>query len=263
MTVTATQVKELRDATGAGMMDCKRALEETDGDVEEARRLLRERGVASAARRAGRETTEGRVLARAEDGRAAIVAVACESEPVSKNEEFLRFAEELLAAVDADGAEAVERFEDERLDLAGRLGENLVVRGAARLEAQDGEVVSAYVHRPAEKIGVAVRMSGSPELARLLAMHVSFANPRYVARDEVPAEEVAAERAIFEKLPDVASKPEQVRSKIVDGMLGKRFFAENVLVDQPWIHDTSVTVGRALSEHGAEVREFVRYSVAG
>ena len=263
MTVTATQVKELRDVTGAGMMDCKRALEETGGDLEEARRLLRERGVASAAKRAGRETTEGTVLARTDDGRAAIVAVACESEPVSKNEEFRRFAEALLAAVESEGDGAVERFEDERLDLAVRLGENVVVRGAARLEALDGEVVATYVHRPAEKIGVAVRLSGSPELARLLAMHISFANPRYIARDEVPAGEVAAERAIYEKLPDVTSKPEHVRTKIVEGMLGKRFFAENVLLDQAWIHDTSVNVGRALAEHGAEAREFVRYSVAG
>ena len=262
MSIPATLVKELRDLTGAGMMDCKRALEEAGGDVERAVQILRERGVASAGKRAGRETTEGKVLARTANGRGTIVAVGCETEPVSKNDEFLDFAERLLDAVDADGPGAAARFEQERLELIGRIGENVVVRGAERFQAHDGEVVSAYVHRPAEKIGVLVRAVGTPELARLLAMHISFANPRFGSREEVPEEEVAAERAIYEKLPDVASKPEHVRPRIVDGMLAKRFFAENVLVDQPWIHDTSLTVGKALAEHGAEVREFVRYSLA-
>ena len=262
MSIPAALVKELRDLTGAGMMDCKRALEEAGGDVERAVQILRERGVASAGKRAGRETTEGKVLARTANGRGTIVAVGCETEPVSKNDEFLDFAERLLDAVDADGPGAAARFEQKRLELIGRIGENVVVRGAERFQAHDGEVVSAYVHRPAEKIGVLVRAVGTPELARLLAMHISFANPRFGSREEVPEEEVAAERAIYEKLPDVASKPEHVRPRIVDGMLAKRFFAENVLVDQPWIHDTSLTVGKALAEHGAEVREFVRYSLA-
>ena len=262
MSIPAALVKELRDLTGAGMMDCKRALEEAGGDVERAVQILRERGVASAGKRAGRETTEGKVLARTANGRGTIVAVGCETEPVSKNDEFLDFAERLLDAVDADGPGAAARFEQERLELIGRIGENVVVRGAERFQAHDGEVVSAYVHRPAEKIGVLVRAVGTPELARLLAMHISFANPRFGSREEVPEEEVAAERAIYEKLPDVASKPEHVRPRIVDGMLAKRFFAENVLVDQPWIHDTSLTVGKALAEHGAEVCEFVRYSLA-
>ena len=262
MTVTASQVKELRDLTGAGMMDCKRALEATGGDIEKARRLLREQGLASAGKRAGRETTEGKVLARADDGRGAIVAVGCETEPVSNNDEFLAFARRLLEAVDSEGPGATEGLEGERVELVAKLGENIVVRGADRVQASDGEVVSAYVHRPAEKIGVLVRANGTPYLARLLAMHISFANPRYLTRDDVPEEEVAAERAIYEKLPDVAAKPEEVRAKIVEGMLAKRFFAENVLLDQPWIHDTSLSVGKALAEHGAEVHQFVRYAVA-
>ena len=261
--VSAGQVKELRDRTGAGMMDCKRALEETGGDVEQAIRLLREKGMASAAKRAGRETTEGRVLARADDGRGTIVAVGCETEPVSKNEEFLAFVQRLFDAVDTGGPEAAEELEDERAELAGRLGENVVLQGAERLEARDGEVVAEYVHRPAEKIGVLVALRGTPELARLAAMHISFANPHYLARDEVPADTVAAERAIYEKLPEMASKPEHVRPQIVEGMLSKRFFAESVLLDQAWIHDPSLTVQKALAEHGAGVGRFVRLSVAG
>jgi elongation factor Ts len=261
-TVPATAVKELRDQTGAGMMDCKRALEEVGGDVDKAVQLLRERGIAAAQKRAGREAKEGKVLARTHDSRATMVAVACETEPVSKNDEFLAFVERLLDAVDAEGPRVAERLDDERTQLVAKIGENVVVRGAARIEARDGEVVSAYVHRPAEKIGVVVRAKADPELARLLAMHISFANPRYARREEVPADEVESERAIYEKLPEVGAKPEHIRPQIIDGMLSKRFFAESVLADQPWIHDDSKTVAQVLAESGAEVREFVRFSLA-
>jgi elongation factor Ts len=261
--ISAKLVKELRDMTGAGMMECKRALVETSGDVEEAQRLLRERGMASAGKRAGRETTEGKVLAEVEDHRGAMVAVGCETEPVSKNEDFVHYARRVLEVVSEQGPDAVAELEDERLALVARIGENIAVRGAARMESVNGEVLEAYVHRPAEKIGVLIRLAGGDRaLARMLAQHISFANPQYASRDEVPEDAIAGERAIYEKLPDVVSKPEQVRPKIVEGMLGKRFFAEVVLADQPWIHETSLTVGKALEERGAEIREFVRFALA-
>jgi elongation factor Ts len=259
--IGAALVKQLRDRTGAGMMDCKRALVETGGDLEKAATLLREKGLADAAKRAGKETTEGKVLARLEDGRGAIVAVGCETEPVSNNDEFLAFAERLLDSVDREGPDAARALESERVELVAKLGENVVVTGAERYEAQDGEVVSGYVHPPAQKIGVLVRAKATPELARLVAMHIAAARPTYVSRDEIPDAEVSAERAIYEKLPDVESKPENVRPRIVEGMLEKRFFSQNVLADQPWIHDPDRTVGQALAERGAEVRDFVRYNV--
>jgi elongation factor Ts len=262
MTVISTDlVKEVRERTGAGMMDCKRALQETNGDVDEAIRLLREKGMASAAKRAAHTTTEGKVATSVTERRGTIVAVGCETEPVSKNDEFVGFVERLLGAVERDGPEAAVELDGERLELAGRLGENIVIRGAERLEALDDEVVAGYVHPPAEKIGVLVALRGTPELARMVAMHVSFADPRYLSRDDVPGSVVEREREIYEKLPDVVSKPEEVRSRIVDGMLAKRFFAENVLLDQPWIHDPALTVGKALAEQGAEARRFVRLSV--
>lgn len=261
--ISAKLVKELRDMTGAGMMECKRALVETGGNVEEAQRLLREKGMASAGKRAGRETTEGKVLAEVEDHRGAMVAVGCETEPVSKNEDFLHYAQRVLDVVSEQGPDAVAELEEERLVLVARIGENIAVRGAARMESVNGEVLEAYVHPPAETIGVLIRLAGGDrELARMLAQHISFANPQYVSRDEVPDDAIAGERAIYEKLPDVVSKPEQVRPKIIEGMLGKRFFAEVVLADQPWIHETSLTVGKALEERGAEIREFVRFAVA-
>ena len=260
--IPAALVKQLRDRTGAGMMDCKRALVETDGDLEAATRLLREQGLAEAGKRAGRETSEGTVVSRVEPERGAMVAVGCETEPVSNNEEFVGFARSLLDAVSADGPAAAVQLEDARVELVAKLGENIVVQGAQRYEASNGEVVADYVHPPAGKIGVLVLASGaSPELARMVAMHVAAARPTYVGRDEVPEAEVAAERELYEKLPDVAAKPEDVRPKIVDGMLAKRFFAANVLLDQDWVHDPSLTVGKALAEHGAEVKAFVRYNV--
>jgi elongation factor Ts len=261
--ISASLVKELRDLTGAGMMDCKRALVETGGDLEKARQLLREKGLAEAGKRSGRETTEGKVLAHVHDRRGAMVAVGSETEPVSNNEEFLAFARHLLDLVEAEGAAAADKLEEERVELVTKLGENVVVRGAERYEAENGEVVAAYIHPPAQKIGVLVRARATPELARLVAMHVAASRPTYVSREEIPEAEVTQERAIYERLPEVASKPEQVRPRIVEGMLEKRFFAQNVLADQPWIHDPALSVGQALSEHDAEVRDFVRYDIAG
>jgi elongation factor Ts len=261
-TISASQVKELRDETGAGMMECKRALIEAGGDADEARRILRERGVTAAGKRAGRETTEGKVLDRVNERVGALVAVGCETEPVAKNERFLAFADNLLDLVYEQGPEAAEQLEEERVQLVGLIGENIVVVGAARFEAGEGEVLSAYVHPPADKIGVLVRARATPELARLVAMHISWKKPSFLRREDVPEDVIAEERAIYEKLPDVTEKPEDIRPKIVEGMLTKRFFAESVLLDQPWIHDDNFTVAQALAEHGAEVLEFVRYSVS-
>ena len=263
MSVPASLVKELRDQTGAGMMDVKRALEETDGDLEAAKRILRERGMAQAAKRAGRATSEGVVLTTVAGALGTIVAVGCETEPVSKNAEFLAFAEQVLETVEADGSEAVARLDDARVELVARLGENIEIAGAVRMEAGDGELVAEYVHPPADKIGVLVRArGGDPVEARRLAMHIAFAAPRFRTRDEVPAEVVAEERDVYAKQPEVQAKPEGVREKIVDGMLQKRFFAESVLADQVWIHDTSLTVARALEQAVLDIVEFQRFALA-
>jgi len=266
-TIAASLVKELRDLTGAGMMDCKRALEETDGDIDAARRLLRERGMASAGKRADRVTTEGLVGFIVDDGVGSIVGIGCETEPVSRNDEFQDFGIRILRAVHADGETAVDTFEDERLELIGKLGENIVIAGAARFQAPDGNALAGYAHPPANKIGVLVELAGgTAELARQVAMHVSFAAPEWTTRDDVPADVIEAERSIFANSDEVQSKPEAAREKIVDGMLGKRFYAATpggVLVDQAWIHDASKTVGEALGEAGAAILRFARISVAG
>ena len=264
--IAAALVKELRDQTGAPMMESKRALQETNGDIEAAKRVLRERGMASAQKRAGRETTEGKVGYRIEEQgrRGTIVAVGCETEPVSNNDEFLAFGKKVLELVEQEGPGAEQQLEEERLQLSGKLGENIVVAGAARFEAVDGARIDGYAHPPANKLGVLVQLrGGSPELARKVAMHIAASAPQWIGRDDVPEDVVNTEREIFSNSDEVQSKPEQAREKIVEGMLNKRFFADRVLTDQPWIHDTGKTVGQALAEEGAEVLEFERLALTG
>ena len=261
--ISASLVKELRDRTGAGMMAAKRALEETGGDIDAAQRLLREQGMAAAGKKAGRQTTEGKVLATVSGNVGVIVGVGCETEPVSKNEKFQTFVESVLEAVEESGPDAVSGLEEQRLELIGQLGENIELAGAARFESGEGELLAEYVHPPANKIGVLVRVRGGDAVtARRLAMHISFAAPRFRTVDEVPEEELAAERAIYEQQPDVQSKPEDVRSKIVEGRLRKEFLSGVALSEQSWIHDPSQTAGKALADDGIEVLEFVRYALA-
>jgi elongation factor Ts len=263
--ISAALVKELRERTGAPMMDCKRMLVETNGDIEAAIVLLRERGMAQAAKRAGRATSEGLVGYRlADDGKkGTIVAVGCETEPVSKSDEFQAFAKKVLDAVDANGTDAVQELDTERNELVAKLGENIVFVGGARFEAVDGGLVTAYAHPPANKLGVLVQLrGGNDELGRKLAMHIAASSPQWIGREDIPEETVTAEREIYANSDEVQSKPEQARQKIVEGMLNKRFFGANVLVDQEWVHDSSKTVGQALQEAGAEVLEFERLAVS-
>jgi len=261
--IPAKLVMQLRAETGATMMDCKRALQETEDDVEAAKRWLRERGMAQAAKRADRETKEGLVGYRIDDGRGTIVAVGCETEPVSKNDEFQAFAKKVLETVESDGVGSESSLDDERQQLSGKLGENIAVVDAAQFKAGNDEFVTGYAHPPANKLGVLVLMrGGDEELGRKIAMHIAALSPQWVTRDVVPPEVVDEERSTFAASDEVQSKPEQAREKIVDGMLNKRFFQANVLVDQEWVHDSSKTVAQALQEAGAEVVDFARLSVS-
>ena len=264
--ISAKLVKQLRDEAGAGMMDCKRALQETGGDLEAAKRLLREKGMAQAGKRAGRATTEGLVEHRVDSDHGTMVAVGCETEPVAKNDEFRSFAQKVLELVDANGVGAEQELEEERATLVAKLGENVTLAGAARFVALDGSRIAAYVHPPANKLGTLVNLEGgSPELARALAMHIAWFDPRWIAREDVPEDVVTSEREILLNSEEVQSKPDQAREKIVDGMMNKRFFAERegVLLDQPWIHEQSKTVAQALAEESAEVLEFERFALGG
>jgi elongation factor Ts len=263
--ISATLVKELRDQTGAPMMDTKRALQDSNGDLEAAKRLLRERGMANAEKRAGRTTSEGVVLLKTGDDKGSLVAIGCETEPVSKNEEFRAFAERVLeAAYTTYLAEKVEELEEERKGLIGKIGENIAIVGTVTFETVDGALIQGYVHPPANKLGVLVQLrGGSSDLGRKVAMHIAAMSPRWVERESVPEEDVEREREIFLATDEVQSKPEQAREKIVEGMLNKRFFGANVLLEQDWIHDSAKKVAEALRDEGAEVLEFERFELSG
>jgi elongation factor Ts len=260
--ISAALVKQLRDATSAGMMDCKRALVETNGDFDEAVKLLRERGMASAAKRADRETSEGKVGVMVRENVGAIAAIGCETEPVSNNDEFLAYAENVLKAV--FHGDDPSSLEEERVALTAKLGENIQVAGSKRMETSDGEVLSYYVHGPANKVGALVRTKGgSAETARSLALHLTFARPTYGSRDEVPQELVDAERQILSNAEEVLSKPENVREKIVEGQLNKKFYGEAVLTEQTWYRadESTATVGKYLAEQGVELLDYAWYAV--
>jgi elongation factor Ts len=263
--ISAAMVKELRDATSAGMMDCKRALQEANGDFDEAVKLLRERGMAQAAKRAGRETSEGKVGVMVREDVGAIVAIGCETEPVSNNDEFLAYAEKVLKAVFEQGPDAAAGLEEERVALAAKLGENIQLVGAKRMEAADGEVLSQYVHGPANRVGALVRTKGGdPQAARSLALHLTFARPTYASRDEVPQELVDAEREILANAEEVLSKPENVRGKIVEGQLNKKFYGESVLTEQTWYRadESTGTVAQVLKERAIELLDYAWYAVS-
>jgi elongation factor Ts len=260
--ITAAQVKELRDATSAGMMECKRALQETNGDFDEAVKLLREKGMASAAKRADRETSEGKVGVIVRGNVGAIAAIGCETEPVSGNDDFLAYAEKVLTTVFEGGNAA--SLEAERVALAAKLGENIQVAGAKRMEATGDELLSFYVHAPANKVGALVHTrGGDAQAARSLALHLTFARPTYGSRDEVPQELVDAEREILSNSDEVLSKPENVRDKIVEGQLNKKFYGEAVLTEQTWYRadESTATVGKYLAERGVELVDYAWYAV--
>ena len=223
--------------------------------------------MAQAAKRAGRETTEGKVGYRlADDGsKGTMVAVGCETEPVSKNDEFLAFAKKVLDTVDANGVGAECRARGRSASSCRRSSARTSPSSAPRAsKPSTAAIVAAYAHPPANKLGVLLQLrGGDADLGRKVAMHIAASNPQWIGRDDVPADAVAAEREIYANSDEVQSKPEQAREKIVEGMLNKRFFGANVLVDQEWIHDSSKTVGQALKEAGAEVLEFERFALAG
>jgi elongation factor Ts len=220
--------------------------------------------MAQAAKRAGRETSEGRVVVSVDDGVGTIVAVGCETEPVSKNDEFLAFVDKVTDAVFQRGPEGVAETEAERVELTAKLGENIQVVGSKHMEAAEGELLSYYVHAPAGKVGALVHTrGGDPAAARSLALHLTFARPTYSTRDEVPQELVDAERDILSHADDVLSKPESVREKIVEGQLNKRFFGEAVLSEQTWYRADEFTgsVGQFLKERGIELLDYAWYAV--
>ena len=270
MAITAADVKKLRDATGAGMMDAKKALTEADGDFDKAVEGLRISGLAKAAKRADREATNGIVAGR--DG--AMIQFAAETDFVAKNAEFVDLADEIIAAVldsgasDLDAANAAEvssggTVQDAVTSLGAKLGENLSLANVANF---DGET-HLYLHRRAAdlppQVGVLVEYSGGDEaLAHQVAMQIASMNPTYVNRDAVPADVVDNERHIADATAREEGKPEKAIPRIVEGRLNG-FYKDAVLVDQAAVWEDKKTVGALLEEAGAQVTRFARFAVTG
>ncbi len=270
--ITAAAVKTLRDQTGAGMMHCKRALAEADGDLKKAVEVLRERGLARAGKREGRATGEGRIATVLSGGTGAMVEVGCETDFVARTDEFGALADALARAVaseaGADGPEALlelsidgEKLADRVTAAIAKLGENVVVKRVARLSVDGDGVASGYVHAGG-KLGVLVtlrsRASGDAieALGRDLAMHVAAADPSPVSigREGVSEELLESERSIYRRQSEQEGKPEQVIDRIVQGRINK-FLSEICLLEQPFVKDPDRSVGDLLGEVAKEIGE--------
>jgi elongation factor Ts len=266
MTITAAQVKELRQRTAAGMMDCKKALQEANGDMELAIENMRKSGQAKAAKKAGNIAAEGTILIKTEGGLAALVEINCQTDFVAKDNNFLAFANEVADAALAARATIEElqaQFEEKRITLVTKIGENINVR---RVEYIEGTLLASYSH--GASIGVVVAGEGDAEALKHIAMHVAASKPDYINPEDVPANVVEKEKEIQldilkienDKLEDNKKKPVELLEKIIIGRM-KKFTGEVSLTGQPFIMEPKKTVGAILAEKGLSVSNFVRLEV--
>ena len=259
---TAKDVQALRQATGAGMMDAKKALTENDGDAEKAAKWLREKGLAQAAKRSDRDSSQGAVAVANEGGGAAIVELKCETDFVAKSGDFVNLVGDLAQAVAAKGEGAAAERQDEIDALTTTLKENIQLGRVVRFEAADGAVLDTYLHVQNDRgvIGVLVELTGGDQaLAHEVALHIASQSPRYLRREDVPQAEVDAERQVLENLTRNEGKPEQAIPKIVEGRLGG-FFKKEVLLEQEFVKDPKQTITQLLGP--ATVTRFARVAIA-
>ena len=258
---TAKDVQALRQSTGAGMMDAKKALVENDGDPEAAAQWLREKGIAKSASRSDRENSEGIVVARVEGATAAVVELKCETDFVAKSEQFGEMAENILAAVLANGEDAVSESSTDLENMKITLKENIDLGRVIRYEGSPGAVLDAYVHQQNGRGVNAVLIeidNGDPEIAHDVALHIASSRPKYLTRDDVPADEIAAERETLENITRNEGKPEQAIEKIVDGRMDG-FFRDSALMEQKFVKDEKVLISDLLA--GSIITRFVQVEI--
>ncbi|MBQ6532424.1 MAG: elongation factor Ts [Solobacterium sp.] len=274
MAITAAQVKELREMTGAGMMDCKKALVECEGDFEAAKDWLRKKGISKAEKKEGRTAAEGLSRVKAEGNRAVVVEINSETDFVAKNEKFLALLDETVdvlmrnAPADLDAALALPTSEgtmnDAMINATAIIGEKIKLRRFEIVEKADDEVFGMYMHNGGQISALTVMKGGDAQIAKEMAMQVASMSPSYVSRADLPAEVIAHERTIQEELlnqdPKNANKPEQVKAKIIEGRISKSL-EEMCLVDQIFFLDQDKKVGTYLNEKKAECVRFVRFKV--
>jgi elongation factor Ts len=267
MNITADTVKQLRERTGAGMMECKKALVETKGDLDAAAELMRKSGLAKADKKAARVAAEGTVAVERAGNSAVLVEVNCETDFVARSEEFQAYAGEVASAALAHGPadlaalmqlkHGASALEDRRRALIAKIGENITVRRFVRVVSPGP--VGSYIH--GSRIGSLVALQGGDEsLARDLAMHVAAINPQYIDAGGVPAAVLDKEREILTDQTKAEKKPPEIIAKMVEGRL-RKYLAEVTLLGQPFVKDEDVTVEKLLKKAGAKVVQFVRYEV--
>jgi elongation factor Ts len=260
---TAKDVQSLRRATGAGMLDSKKALEENDGDMEAAKQWLREQGLAGAAKRADREATQGAVALGVDGRNASIVELRCETDFVAMSESFVSLDSELAEAVAAKGDVAAKDAAGAIDELKTTLKENISLGQVVRFELGDGSILGTYLHMQSGRgvNGVLVEMRGATEdLAHDVAVHIAFARPVYLRREDVPEEEVTAERATVEAISRNEGKPEAALPKVVEGRMNG-WFKERVLLEQPYARDEKRTIADLIGS--AEIVRFAQVVVGG
>jgi elongation factor Ts len=272
MAITAQMVKELREKTGAGMMDCKKALQETDGDMEKAIDFLREKGIAKAAKKGDRIAAEGLTSIMVEGNDAVILEVNAETDFVAKNEAFQTLVQELAAHLLKNNPATVEEAAGQTMEngatveahinaAIAKIGEKLTLRRFQVVSKTENDAFGAYIHMGG-RISVISVLEGTTDAdaAKDVSMHIAALNPKYVSRDQVSKEEVEHERQVLTQQALNEGKPEKIVAKMVEGRLGKYF--EDVCVnDQAFVKNPDVKVGKFVESKGGKIREFVRYEV--
>jgi len=263
MTIKAQDVKELREKTGLGMMECKKALEEANGNLEEAIKNLRKSSALKAEKKASRTAVEGIITSKISDKEITFVEVNCETDFVAKDENFINFCEETLkVAVEASSEENLldevsESMEKQRMSLVQKIGENIIIRKVKKIT---GDVLDSYIHSN-KKIAAGVSLDqGSPEIAKEIAMHIAASNPIVLSPEDLDESYINSEREIFRSQVEKEDKPEEIKEKMIQGKLNKQL-ADVSLLKQPFVKDPSKSVEAFLSESNTKISSFIRIEV--
>jgi elongation factor Ts len=255
--ITTELLKELRDATGVSVMQCKKALEEAEGDMEKAKMILKSKSRDAAGKKADRVASEGVIVVVNGAGKSVLLSLHCETDFVAKNEEFIKVANDLAQMALTDG---VEKMKESSADIIGqivqKIGEKIEL---GKVEEVEGSVIGSYVHG-GKKAVLVVLSGGTPDLAKDIAMHIAAMNPSYTVREEIDAETQAKATEIFEKELADSDKPAEIKEKILKGKIDT-FFKEQTLVEQPFIKNGEMTVGALLAQSKASITKFIKESI--
>lgn len=255
--ITTELIKELRDATSVSVMQCKKALEEAEGDMEKAKMILKNKSRDAAEKKADRTASEGVIVVMNGSNKSILLTLHCETDFVAKNEEFIKVANELATVALNDG---VEKMKEMSADMIGqivqKIGEKIEL---GKVEVVEGDVIGSYVHS-GKKAVVVVLTGGTPDLAKDIAMHIAAMSPSYTTRDEIDADTQSKAKEIFEKELAESDKPAEIKEKILKGKIDT-FFKEQTLVEQPFIKNPDMTVGALLTQSKANIVKFIKESI--